>query len=89
MTGNLHSAIYRVFSKTRSTDDLKTYHISWNKTKAPHGFLVEYGTSHTPAHPFMRPAWSHIQVAIDAGRARMAVKLTEIGGHRERRIHDL
>ena len=80
VTGHLHSAIYRVFSKTRSNDHLKTYQISWNKTKAPHGFLVEYGTSHTPAHPFLRPAWSHVEQAIEAGRVRMTEKLAEIGG---------
>src|ERR1035437_1325343 len=79
VTGNLHKAIYRVFSKTRSNDQLKTYQISWNKTKAPHGFLVEYGTSHTPAHPFMRPAWSHIEQAIESGRARMSEQIALLG----------
>jgi HK97 gp10 family phage protein len=24
---------------------------------APHGHLVEFGTSHSPAQPFLRPAW--------------------------------
>lgn len=43
-TGNLRRAIYQAFSADNSEDGIKaTYHISWNKRKAPHGYLVEYG----------------------------------------------
>jgi HK97 gp10 family phage protein len=76
-TGLLKSSIYRVYSKDRSTDQKKTYQISWNKKKAPHGHLVEFGTSRAAAHPFIRPAFDHIQEAIAAGKEAMAKKLTE------------
>lgn len=56
-TGNLDSSIYQVFSKSNSSDKRATYHISWNHIKAPHGHLVEYGTSRAPAYPFVRPAF--------------------------------
>jgi HK97 gp10 family phage protein len=42
-TGNLDASIYQVFSEDNSSDTKKTYHISWNARKAPHGHLVEYG----------------------------------------------
>jgi len=42
-TGNLDSAIYQVFSKSQSNDLHSTYHVSWNRRKAPHGHLVEFG----------------------------------------------
>jgi HK97 gp10 family phage protein len=76
-TGLLQSAIYRVYSPEKSTDDQKTYRVSWNKKKAPHGHLIEWGTSRAPAFPFVRPAFDHIQAAIDAGRARMAQRLAD------------
>jgi HK97 gp10 family phage protein len=76
-TGLLQSAIYRVYSPEKSTDDQKTYRVSWNKKKAPHGHLIEFGTSRAPAFPFVRPAFDHIQAAIDAGRARMAQRLAD------------
>jgi hypothetical protein len=42
-TGNLDSAIYQVFSQDNSSPGRATYHISWNHSKAPHGYLVEMG----------------------------------------------
>lgn len=78
--GTLKAAIYRVFSPERSTPTHKLYRISWNHTKAPHGAMVEFGTSRAPAHPFMRPAVARMGDAIVAGNARMAVKLAEIKG---------
>lgn len=77
-TGKLRDAIYRVYSKDRSTDVVKTYQIGWNRRKAPHGHLVEFGTSRAPAHPFLRPAFDHVGEAIDAGRKRMGEKLNEV-----------
>lgn len=75
--GILRDAIYRVYSKDRSTDFVKTYHIGWNKKKAPHGGLIEFGTSRSPAYPFIRPAFDHIHDAIDAGKEAMSQKLND------------
>jgi HK97 gp10 family phage protein len=80
-SGTLRDAIYRVYSPEKSSDTLKLYRISWNKKKAPHGHLVEFGTSRAPAHPFLRPAASRIVDAIRAGQERMAQKLGEIKGN--------
>ena len=70
-SGLLKSAIYRVYSPERSTGQRKTYRVSWNKKKAPHGHLVENGTSRMPAHPFIRPAFDHVNEAIRQGKASM------------------
>jgi len=70
-TGTLHNAIYRVYAKDKSTDSKITYEISWNKTVAPHGHLIEFGTSRAPAYPFIRPAFDHIHQAIQTGQQRM------------------
>jgi len=42
-TGNLARAIYIAFSKDNSGPGRATYHIGWNRNKAPHGHLVERG----------------------------------------------
>lgn len=42
-TGNLDRAIYQAFSPDNSADGRVTYHVSWNRRKAPHGHLVEFG----------------------------------------------
>jgi HK97 gp10 family phage protein len=75
--GTLKAAVYRAYSPERSGDFVKTYRISWNHQKAPYGFMVEFGTSRAPAHPFLRPAIDHIQEAIAAGQARMAELLRD------------
>lgn len=77
-TGLLKSAVYQVHSPEKSTEDLKTYRVSYNKRKAPHGHLVEFGTSRAPAHPFLRPAFDKIGNAIKAGKERMAQRIEEI-----------
>lgn len=51
--GNLSRAIYQVFSQSRSFKDVSTYEISWNKDKAPYGYMVELGTSTAAAHSFI------------------------------------
>lgn len=79
-SGLLKDAIYRAHSKSRSTDTTKTYHVGWNKKKAPHGHLVEFGTSRAAAKPFMRPAFDRMDAAIEAGKERMAEKLDELKG---------
>lgn len=76
-TGNLESAIYQVYSPERSTAERKVYKISWNHKKAPHGGLIEFGTSRAPAHPFLRPAFSRVNEAIAKGKERMAQRLKD------------
>jgi HK97 gp10 family phage protein len=54
--GTLYDSIYQVFSKSKSSPGVATYHISWNATKAPYGAMVELGTSRAAAHAFIGPA---------------------------------
>lgn len=54
--GTLKNSIYQVFSKDNSYKDVSTYHISFNKSEAPYGFVVHNGTSRTAAHPFIAKA---------------------------------
>ena len=54
--GTLRNSIYQVFSKDNSYKDVSTYHISFNKSEAPYGFIVHNGTSRTAAHPFIAKA---------------------------------
>lgn len=70
-TGTLHDAIYRVYAKGKSTASHVTYEISWNKSLAPHGHFIEFGTSRVPAYPFIRPAFDHIHQAMQSGQQRM------------------
>lgn len=69
--GALKASIYQVFSEDNSGRALATYHVSWNYRKAPHGHLVEFGTSRAPAKPFLRPAYeAKAPEALEASRAR-------------------
>lgn len=43
VSGNLENSIYYTFSQDNSSETRATYHVSWNKKKAPHGFLIEFG----------------------------------------------
>ena len=54
--GTLRDSIYQVFSKDNSFKDVSTYHISFNKSEAPYGYIVHNGTSRTAAHPFISKA---------------------------------
>lgn len=76
--GELFNAIYRVYAKDRSSDDRAVYQVSWNHIRAPHGHLIEWGTSHSPAFPFIRPAFDRAQDAIDAGLNRMRERYEEL-----------
>lgn len=67
--GNLRDSIYQVYSKSNSSASRATYHVSWNHTKAPYGFMVEFGTSRAAAHPFLGPA-----ITAKSGDAREAVR---------------
>jgi HK97 gp10 family phage protein len=73
VTGNLHESIYWVKDDGQSSPLRAVYNISWNKSKAPHGHLLEFGTSRMPAIPFLRPAASRLPEALKAGQARMQV----------------
>lgn len=67
--GNLRDSIYQVFSKDNSYKDRSTYHISFNKDKAPYGFIVHNGTSRTAADPFIGRS-----VIETRGEVRQAIK---------------
>ena len=72
-TGNLGQAIYLAFSDNRSVPETgyAVYSVTWNKRKAPHGHLVEFGHWQThasylgkdghwysdPRKPLERPKW--------------------------------
>ena len=51
--GTLYNSIYQVFSKSNSYKDVSTYHISWNKDKAPYGYVYEWGNSKRGAKSFI------------------------------------
>jgi HK97 gp10 family phage protein len=76
---SLKGAIYQVFSKDNSDEKKSTYHIAWNHQKVPYGFMVEFGTSRAPAHPFLRPSFdARANDAIEAGKARYAQGYQEV-----------
>lgn len=78
-SGTLRDAIYRVYSKDNSSDGRAVYHVSVNRSKAPHFHLVEYGTSRAAAHPFMRPAYDAAKgAAVKAAQQRMLDKMKEL-----------
>lgn len=77
-TGLLLSSIYRVYAYDRSSDTTKVYRVSWNKKTAPHGHLVEFGTSRAPAYPFVRPALSQLPNAVNEGKKAMSDKLDDL-----------
>jgi len=70
-TGNLSKSIYRAYIPERSSDELKTYIVTWRHKDAPHGHLLEFGTSRSPAYPFVRPAVARIPEALKSGLAKM------------------
>jgi len=76
--GQLREAIYRVFSEDKSSDSVKLYEISWNHTKAPHGYWMEYGNSRHGPKPFIRPAFDFYEKALEASRKRAGELTAEI-----------
>jgi len=77
--GALKASIYQVHSKDKSVRSRHEYHVSWNRIKAPHGHLVEFGTSRAPAHPFLYPAYQHNKARLAAiANAAMAEKVAEL-----------
>ncbi len=105
LTGNLDSAIYWAKSPEETTPTHVVYKVSWNKKKAPHGHLVEFGHKipyfiyqlpngdwrtdksrplaaprYVRPYPFIRPAFSQMGEAINAGLANMTARFTrELG----------
>lgn len=74
--GHLRDSIYQVYSKDNSGKDKATYHIAWNHKEAPYGFMVEFGTSNAPAHPFLRPAYAaRVNDAMQAAKDRMLAEV--------------
>lgn len=55
--GSLKKSIYQVYSKSNSADGKAVYHISFNHTEAPYGFMVLRGTSRAPANDFIGRAF--------------------------------
>jgi len=51
--GNLRDSIYQVYAKDRSFADVSTYEVSWNKNKAPYGYVYEFGNSKRGAKSFI------------------------------------
>lgn len=54
--GSLYESIYQAYSKDNSSSTRATYHVSWNRDKAPYAAMVEFGTSRAAPHPFLGPA---------------------------------
>lgn len=79
LTSTLHDAVYRAHSPERSSETKKTYAVSVNKSKARHWWLIEFGSSRHPAHPYIRPALSRVDDAMKAGNARMRERLASGG----------
>lgn len=77
--GTLSAAIYQVYSRDNSGPGLAEYHIAWNHKKAPYGFMVEFGTSKAPAHPFLRPARAKAPQVREAMRARFLAEMKTAG----------
>lgn len=72
--GSLRDAVYQVFAPERSGNGYAHYVVSWNHQKAPYGFMVEYGTSQAPPHPFVRSARGQ---ADERAKAAMLDKLKQ------------
>jgi HK97 gp10 family phage protein len=82
LPGALQRAIYRTFSRERSTDDRAVYRVLWRTQKppigVPYGYMVEFGTSRAAARPFMRPARNRMDDAIREGMDRMRARMGQI-----------
>lgn len=66
VTGNLNKSIYQVYNKALSVDGVRAvYDISWNKTKAPHGWLVERG--HLQRYRYYQNAQGQVRPMVRPG----------------------
>ena len=71
--GNLRDSIYQVFSKDKSFKDVSTYQVSWNKDKAPYGYVAEFGNSKEPSKSFIARS-----VAETRTEVREAIKTRDV-----------
>lgn len=77
--GTLRDSIYQVFSKSHSAYGKATYHISFNHTKAPYGFMVLRGTSRLPANDFIGRAYdSGMQEAAKSALERLKFEVKKV-----------
>ena len=74
--GNLRDSIYQVFSKDKSFKDVSTYQVSWNKDKAPYGYVAEFGNSKEPSKSFI--ARSVIETRAQVREAIKARYIAEV-----------
>ena len=74
--GNLRDSIYQVFSKDKSFKDVSTYQVSWNKDKAPYGYVAEFGNSKEPSKSFI--ARSVIETRAEVREAIKARYIAEV-----------
>ena len=74
--GNLRDAVYQVFSKDKSFKDVSTYQVSWNKDKAPYGYVAEFGNSKEPSKSFI--ARSVIETRAEVREAIKARYIAEV-----------
>lgn len=76
--GQLRDAIYRVRVQDGIGPESARYEVSWNHTKAPHGWWMENGNARHAARPFIRPAFYSAQgQALQEGLARMRASFSE------------
>lgn len=62
--GTLRDSIYQAFIKEEDYADYSAYRVSWNKDKAPYGFMVEFGTQHSAPHSFIGRALAETRSAV-------------------------
>lgn len=74
--GNLRDSVYQVFSKDLSFKDVSTYEVSWNKSKAPYGFVAELGNSKTGSKSFI--ARSVVETRAEVRQAIKARYVEEV-----------
>ena len=74
--GALRDSVYQVYSKGNSTAAKATYHVSFNHSEAPYGFMVLRGTSQLPANDFIGRAYdSTHREATQAATARLNAEI--------------
>lgn len=76
--GTLRRSIYQYYNKRLSHSGNAVYSIGWRHRQAPYGYMVEFGTSRAPAHPFLRPAFDAAYPrAISAVQSVLAAEVRE------------
>lgn len=77
--GGLRDAVFQYRRRHYDEGNRATYLVSWNHKKAPHGYMVEFGTSRAAPRPFLRPAYeaAHDR-AVAAVKKTMVMKVKEV-----------